>query len=507
MKRYQLSAIFPDLLSEYSSKNTKDFDEFLKTSKEKVLWECSKCGNEWSAQIRKRTYEKSGCPICARKRGKTPISIEFPNLVLDYDLSKNSKDIDEYTKGTYTKVHWKCHDCGNEWFASFNQRASKGHGCKICTTNREMERRNQAKISQQGSFADNHPDMAKEWDFELNKNKPEDYLSNSGQVVHWKCINGHSWQSSINDRTKTGTRCAKCFQHFSQNEIRLVSEFETIGFKVDWNKLHLGKEIDVFLPELSIGIEVDGYPWHDSEVSRVRDKEKNHFFEIKGIRIIRLRDERMQPLTKHEVTYKHEEDLFPSFKTLIEILISSVGNAEIQKRLEHYLKTQTSFLGEDKFQNMMRKVGILINRPSLKDKFPLVAKEFSNKNLPLVAENVTAHSKRNVWWVCSVCSHEWHTQVNQRTRTDGKGSGCPNCNSTSVVNEQNNLIAKVGHTIKIHWDYELNDKNPEDYRPYSKDFVWWKCPSGHSFKQSVSVLGDKRSKNIKCTICSMVFEK
>ena len=37
MKSYKLSSLFPNLLSEYSTKNLRGFDDFLKTSKEKVL--------------------------------------------------------------------------------------------------------------------------------------------------------------------------------------------------------------------------------------------------------------------------------------------------------------------------------------------------------------------------------------------------------------------------------------------------------------------------------------
>jgi len=250
----------------------------------------------------------------------------------------------------------------------------------------------------------------KNGDFDLNQSKPEDYLSNSGKVVHWKCINGHSWKTSINDRTKKGSGCKKCSHHFSQYEVRLVSEFEKIGLKVDWNQSHFGKEIDVFLPEILVGIEVDGYPWHDSEEARSKDKNKNQFFKSKGIQILRFRDERIKKITENEVTFKHEGDMFPPFQKLIKILINFVTPKKTEKILENYLKTQTSFLGEEKFQDMMRRVGTLINRPSLKDKFPAVAKEFSNKNHPLVAENVTAHSKRKVWWICSICSHEWENQ-------------------------------------------------------------------------------------------------
>ena len=76
------------LLSEYATENLLPLDSYNKTSKEKVLWFCKHCSENYPAQIRKRVYEASGCPRCARKRSSIPLSKEFPNLLKDYDTKK-----------------------------------------------------------------------------------------------------------------------------------------------------------------------------------------------------------------------------------------------------------------------------------------------------------------------------------------------------------------------------------------------------------------------------------
>ena len=55
--------------------------------------------------------------------------------------------------------------------------------------------------------------------------------------------------------------------------------------------------------------------------------------------------------------------------------------------------------------------------------------------------------------------------------------------------ENTNLITRIGLHIKDHWDYKLNEKNPEDYFPSSNEKVWWKCPNGHSYLRKKYLFG------------------
>jgi DNA-directed RNA polymerase subunit RPC12/RpoP len=38
-------------------------------------------------------------------------------------------------------------------------------------------------------------------------------------------------------------------------------------------------------------------------------------------------------------------------------------------------------------------------------------------------DSIVEGSKKKVWWICSMCGHEWSTTISSRK----KGSSCPNC--------------------------------------------------------------------------------
>ena len=52
-----------------------------------------------------------------------------------------------------------------------------------------------------------------EWDFEKNLPlTPENVNYTSCVRVWWKCQKGHSWQTQLSSRSKSCTRCPKCFE-------------------------------------------------------------------------------------------------------------------------------------------------------------------------------------------------------------------------------------------------------------------------------------------------------
>ena len=260
-----------DLKGEFSKKNSKPLDSYNKTSKEKVLWDCKSCGDIYEAQVRKRVYDKSSCPHCARKRSKVPLSKQFPNLVLDYDHMKNDKPLDYFSRGSQSRVWWKCNICTFEWETEIKQRATRGHGCSSCKTRKMNDARITDLLATKGSLADNAPDIAAQWDYEKNDKPPSQYLAGSGKSVYWKCAYGHTWKTSINSRVSNNNGCRYCGNQNSQYEMRLFSELKIFDKNIKWNSRINGSECDLFLPRFNLAIEIDGYPWHDTDESRQRD--------------------------------------------------------------------------------------------------------------------------------------------------------------------------------------------------------------------------------------------
>ena len=75
-----------------------------------------------------------GCPYCSNKKvlpGFNDLATTNPELLDEWDYSRNTIDPTTITAGTNHKVWWKCKACGNQWQAVILSR-KHGCGCPIC---------------------------------------------------------------------------------------------------------------------------------------------------------------------------------------------------------------------------------------------------------------------------------------------------------------------------------------------------------------------------------------
>ncbi|MGN8967781.1 zinc-ribbon domain-containing protein [Intestinimonas sp. HCP28S3_D6] len=72
----------------------------------------------------------------------------------------------------------------------------------------------------------------------------------------------------------------------------------------------------------------------------------------------------------------------------------------------------------------------------------------SSKNAPLTPDQVTARSKKEVWWRCKH-GHTWPSAINKRVR----GDGCP-----YYTDHSNKLgsVAEERPALLEEWDYTLH---------------------------------------------------
>lgn len=77
-------------------------------------------------------------------------------------------------------------------------------------------------------------------------------------------------------------------------------------------------------------------------------------------------------------------------------------------------------------------------------------------------------SSQYAWWECDK-GHEWYAQIGSRNN----GTDCPYCSGKLPTEEYNLLVCHP--EICEEWDYEKNDKNPEEYLPSSNAYIWWIC--------------------------------
>lgn len=123
-----------------------------------------------------------------------------------------------------------------------------------------------------------------------------------------------------------------------------------------------GFEIDVYIPSLKLGIEYDGYPWHnDTE----KDISKNNSCSNNGITLIRIREEKCPELDKIQNVYKlegtrPEKNIVDAVKFIYEYINENFEdmNLEItvnldedkQKIYEQYMNDATDNKWEEYFK-------------------------------------------------------------------------------------------------------------------------------------------------------------
>ena len=137
--------------------------------------------------------------------------------------------------------------------------------------------------------------------------------------------------------------------------------------------------------------------------------------------------------------------------------------------------------------------------------FPEIAKEWHpTKNGDLLPQMFTYGTKKNVWWKCGKCGHEYQTAINHRTNRSHK-SGCPLCSISSHAVSGINDLGTEYPEIGKEWNWNKNDNLiPNEFKSSSYKYVWWKC-KGCSYEWRDRIIN--RVKGKKCPNCADKYEK
>ena len=164
------------------------------------------------------------------------------------------------------------------------------------------------------SLAETHPELAKQWHTTKNGTlTPFDVGKSSDKKVWWKCDKGddHEWRTTIAHRSN-GRNCPFCTLT-PQSKQELTITFELIRFFKDINpkgfKTRVKEKlwsIDIYIPQLKLGIEFDGNYWHKDKLAL--DKLKTEKIEDDGIEIFRIREEPLPRIFYDDIMSKQPFD-------------------------------------------------------------------------------------------------------------------------------------------------------------------------------------------------------
>lgn len=264
---------YPDIIKiwNYDKNNITPKDITYKSTK-KVWWTCNK-GHEYYKSIADITVRGQRCYYCSGKRvlqGFNDLETEYPNISKQWNYDKNPDNIDptKIRKGSNKKYWWNCNN--DHYYECSVTNRVQGYGCPYCSGRKAWKGENDL-LSQ-------YPELVKDsWDYDKNTIEPDKVTYGSDKKVWWKCNLGHSWKSHVYSRKK-GHDCPTCSKSRSKLEIEIFEYIKSIipGVNIINNyKNNNISEIDIYIPDKNIGIEVNGIFWHSSKSGR-KDPNKHY---------------------------------------------------------------------------------------------------------------------------------------------------------------------------------------------------------------------------------------
>ncbi len=464
-----------------------------------VWWTCPAiASHEWRASPKNRTAKRSpqGCRKCAYiRRGKkrsTPkpgesLQDKFPEIAVEWHPTENgSLKPSDVRWGSGKFVWWRCPSKPyHEWRASTNSRTNNrirsvrrgkpGHGCPFCAGR---------KVHVRDSLGTTRPDLANEWHPSKNKKlTPFAVLPNSHRKAFWQCprFPEHVYPAIIKNRARRGDTCPLCSKQTSAPEIRLFCEIRHLFPKARWRHRLGAVEVDVFIEELSLGIEYDGVFYHQHR--HAADANKNSQLSANGISLIRLRELGLSAIAPTDVLRTTAGELNKADLDSVVAVIQRFDKTDQAKHaLDAYLAL-SSFIDDSGYRKYLSYLPNPVPEKSLSHTHPQIAKEFDlTANFPLTPSNFTSHSNRRVSWRCVTCGHRWKTSVANRVGTKKKlPTGCPPC--ALKRNGDRCAQATAGESLTNRYPAIASEWHPtkngrtsaSDVKPSSNRVAWWLC--------------------------------
>lgn len=128
--------VSPNLAIEWSEENCMSVNSVSVGSQYNAQWVCEKCNYRWRTTVYHRSIGGTGCPRCVGSVVNDSNSLfqRCPELIREYDNTKNGRDVGTLTHKASYKAWWICQDCGYNWQAPVYRRTN-GSGCPRCVGN------------------------------------------------------------------------------------------------------------------------------------------------------------------------------------------------------------------------------------------------------------------------------------------------------------------------------------------------------------------------------------
>lgn len=139
-------------------------------------------------------------------KGQNDLLSQYPACINEWDFNKNHPlSPDAVIAGSSKKVWWIC--CkGHSYEQSINLHVGRGYGCPYCSHRKVLTGYNDLETL--------FPDIATEWHPYKNAElKLSSITAYSKKKVWWLCSRGHSYEQTVERRTRRGSACYYCSGH------------------------------------------------------------------------------------------------------------------------------------------------------------------------------------------------------------------------------------------------------------------------------------------------------
>ena len=405
-----LATVRPDLALQFDvEKNCGvSASDICYASNKKFWWICE-LGHSWMAPANTRL--KNGCPVCAGVSvlpGFNDLHTLNPMLAQQWDYDKNTLTPSEVTLNSGRYIWWVCVK-GHSWRARMADR-QRGNNCPYCSGRKA--------IPGETDLATIMPELAKEWDYEKNKEaRPEHFCAQSNKKMWWKCKYGHSWKALIYERYN-GTGCPYCAGKMVVIGVNdLQSQYPSLSDQWDYKKNRKRPvEIHAHSNKYAWWLCHKGHSWKSLINNRT-----------KGLGC---------PYCSGLLAIPGETDLQTLCPSLASEWDYEKNTLDIRSITGYSSKLVWWKCGRGHSWRVAvktRRKGngcpycsgkkAIPGETDLLTLAPHLEKEWNYEKNTVKMTELTLKSNVKVWWVCKVCGHQWKTQVVNRAI----GCGCPKC--------------------------------------------------------------------------------
>lgn len=316
--KYEKSiASFPKILKSFHKDNLEDPRYISRYSNKKYYWNCVDCSIKCFRYPPTKEFNLIGtiCKECSNKRKSISLievprkrnghlSKSHPEIYKEIDFSvKDIPEIHLHSTSKY-KASFNCRFCSKTFKMVIYNRV-RNRLCPNCHI-KMIGKKAIKRSAEKNSLLKMAPKLAKELHPTLNKYKASEISWKSNQLLTWTCKKGHTWKQSPKNRIKYGNICKKCQPaHSSIGEKEVLSflknTYSNLKIKENFRFIGInnGSELDIYIPELKLGIEYNGNYWHSDDFMKKQGykssfdyhKNKVDFFSTKNIKVIFIWEE------------------------------------------------------------------------------------------------------------------------------------------------------------------------------------------------------------------------